>query len=252
MRSWIVCVLLVACGRRGVDPLAVELEAALAASDAAWAVRDEGGLDAVEAPLLDASPWVARHPEAAWRRTRVALVRGLISDDPVEARRRYDEGRSIALDCLAGSPEPAWGGVAEVVRLAARSDELRAPCAAWGALAWSRAQEDAPPPGSALDAEAFGALLDVSRRFGVAEEQATWAWALWRLRGGVVDPEAGRALLGLATRLDEGAWIAWADAARRAERRPGITPKAAPSSSEERAVLARWGLDPAASQRPPP
>lgn len=181
----------------------MELARLLAAADAAWDDRLALGYDAAARPLLEAFAAAPDDPDVQWRLARWRLAEGLATDDPALARSSFAEARAVAVGCVERDPgfaaRKARGGwVSALTGL----EPERVPCAAWGALAWSRWLERHGPEAASLDLPAIDALVDAGH---AADDPAVRGIADWA--GGLVDairPEwAGRDLVAAKTQLQQ-------------------------------------------------
>jgi hypothetical protein len=197
--------LLLACMHR--DPEASgEARAASAASDAAWSRRAQLGLAPAGEPLLAALEEHPGAPGAAWRLVRWTHARGLAAEDPDEAKRLFGEAREAAIACLDQSPGfAAWHAAGDWARAADAAPEGRQPCAAWGALAWTRWVELQGPAAASLDFDAIEALIAAGARTPGDNGQEVARWAAGRLAA-LRPPWAGQDLA--AARRDLEATVA--------------------------------------------
>ncbi len=112
----------------------------LAATDAAWAMRDRIGLDVAEEPLEEAYGLAPRRPDVLWRLVRHQHAEGWT--EPTDRARLFAwaEARSLGLDCLSADPEVATTrqrrGWQEAIPLVEGAAEEA--CLAWTSLVWAR------------------------------------------------------------------------------------------------------------------
>lgn len=244
MRRLVLLCLLVACPKRGPDPIDLAMQAALDAADRAWADRGVLGFEAV-ARALDGVPTErAAHPEVMWRRVRIQVGVGLAETEPAVARRAFARGRELGARCVTAGRRPvrSWEGQLPIGTLAAGY----APCAAWLALAWTRWGGGHDPEAVTLDEPVIAALAQIDVEEPVHVRARAWAQALLDGRSALTSARdltpAAEALLALAlTPEADDAWVAWVDAASLVGSDPVRRPARGPVSPEDRAALGAHG-----------
>jgi len=142
--------------------------------DRRWESRGLGGLEPVEALLLrPVSEPLASDPEWLWRRTRLLVVKGEITETrPRVALERYGEARALGIACLDQLPAFKQLRQEENIHVAASViSDRHMGCAAWTAMAWAR--------WIALFGGDAGAI-DLDDVEGLASHVASRGGATWR------------------------------------------------------------------------
>ncbi len=234
--------LLASCAKHRVDPDDAARAALMERADAAWTRRGADGLDAVDTLLLSAPSHWTQHPDLLWRRARVSVARGMVAEDPAQARRHHAQARALALGCVLVVPYGEGRGDDDVVLSLPGLRADRVPCAAYAAFAWARWADDRDGEVTALDSAAVDALTNAVPPGTPHEDIALWAGGLWHLGHDPSPGMSGALLVALSTRLPDFAWVAWADAARRMRTPPTLRPAQPPTAPEDVGVLTQTGL----------
>lgn len=192
---------------------ALEVDARLVALDSQWSSGGSIDFDAY-AEALDALDGEVHPSNLLWRKARLEVSRGLVSDDPILASAHYTRARDYGVQCLTLETESArlWesGDRAAAVQAHSRQGDS---CVIWLSHGWIRWAKRFEPQAVAMDREVMLALGRSLEQMAAPEAKHAWALGENYLGSGMV---GSRMLATLAEECAEagsqGCWVIWEDA----------------------------------------